>query len=624
MEEESWALCRFFSDPSRVRAFGAATMLDYFTIFTLGGDVLWSYEWNALIDSPINAFVEQCLIEQSHGTRKKFTYKSYTIKWEQNNELGLVFVAVHRSMLTVPYVENLLRLVRNRFEYVFRDAQADYGEFSETFQEVLARCEAEQATTTRGGSDGSETDESGGDGDGEDDDSASFDIEKDAVMVERPVEDALEGLSVGNGDQADAESPEVKKGFDTGKLKALRKKRAGKASSASAAATKKPSGSGSSAPKQKGRRKWGLLGEPETEQQLDFTDGGDAGRGGPAAPVERATGRSLMDDDDNDDGGAVAAAAETGWLGGMMKTLNKKINVSGQAVLEESDVRPILEALKEKLVSKNVAEEVAQKVVDVVESNVVGSRLESFTRVATAVTRALEDALTKILSPGRNINILQEVEACRRDGEPYSIVFIGCNGVGKSTNLAKVAFWLMQHGMKVMIAACDTFRSGAVEQLRTHTQRLGMELFERGYEKDPAAVAREALKKAKEEGCDVVLVDTAGRMQDNEPLMRALSKLINTNSPNLTLFVGEALVGNEAVDQLTKFNSRLIELSPVGQTHKIDGILLTKWDAVEEKVGAALSMVYISGAPVVFIGVGQQYGDLRRLNVKQIVSVLLK
>ncbi|KAJ4873383.1 Phytocyanin domain-containing protein [Raphanus sativus] len=170
------------------------------------------------------------------------------------------------------------------------------------------------------------------------------------------------------------------------------------------------------------------------------------------------------------------------------------------------------------------------------------------------------------------------------------------------------------------MAACDTFRSGAVEQLRTHARRLQIPIFEKGYEKDPAVVAKEAIQEATRNGSDVVLVDTAGRMQDNEPLMRALSKLINLNKPDLVLFVGEALVGNDAVDQLSKFNQKLSDLSNSGTTRLIDGILLTKFDTIDDKVGAALSMVYISGAPVMFVGCGQSYTDLKKLNVKAIIS----
>lgn len=184
---------------------------------------------------------------------------------------------------------------------------------------------------------------------------------------------------------------------------------------------------------------------------------------------------------------------------------------------------------------------------------------------------------------------------------------VGVNGVGKSTSLAKVAYWLLQHGLSVTLAACDTFRSGAVEQLRTHGCRLGVPVFDR-------------IRAARS---DVVLVDTAGRMQDNEPLMRALSKLINLNAPDLVLFVGEALVGNDALDQLTKFNHKLADLSTAPTARLIDGILLTKFDTIDDKVGAALSMVYTSGAPVMFVGCGQTYTDLKKLNVKSIVKTLL-
>lgn len=137
-------------------------------------------------------------------------------------------------------------------------------------------------------------------------------------------------------------------------------------------------------------------------------------------------------------------------------------------------------------------------------------------------------------------------------------------------------------------------------------------------------VAFEAAKAAQRAGIDVLLVDTAGRMQDNEPLMRALSNLINLNQPDLVLFVGEALVGNDAVDQLTKFNRRLADLSATGNQSPIDGIVLTKFDTIDDKVGAALSMVYTSGAPIMFVGCGQTYVDLKRLNVKSVVNSLLK
>ena len=173
-----------------------------------------------------------------------------------------------------------------------------------------------------------------------------------------------------------------------------------------------------------------------------------------------------------------------------------------------------------------------------------------------------------------------------------------------------------------------------MEQLRTHVKRLNslypsqnpnekkdvVELYEKGYGKDAAGIAMEAINHARASHRDVVLIDTAGRMQDNEPLMRSLSKLIGVNDPDLVLFVGEALVGNEAVDQLVKFNRALVDHS----AHTIDGIVLTKFDTVDDKVGSAISMTYITGQPIIFVGTGQTYTDLKMINSKAVVQLLMK
>jgi signal recognition particle receptor subunit alpha len=205
--------------------------------------------------------------------------------------------------------------------------------------------------------------------------------------------------------------------------------------------------------------------------------------------------------------------------------------------------------------------------------------------------------LVQILSPKRRIDILRDCLEAKRNERPYVMTFCGVNGVGKSTNLAKICFWLIENNLNVLIAACDTFRAGAVEQLRTHCRHLNalhpmekhngremVQLYEKGYGKDAAGIAMEAIRHAKEARIDVVLVDTAGRMQDNEPLMRALAKLIKINEPDLVLFVGEALVGNEAVDQLVKFNQALADYSSSANPHVIDGIVLTKFDTIDDKV----------------------------------------
>jgi len=202
----------------------------------------------------------------------------------------------------------------------------------------------------------------------------------------------------------------------------------------------------------------------------------------------------------------------------------------------------------------------------------------------------------------------------------------------------------------VLIAACDTFRAGAVEQLRTHVRNLGalrvggrrvdgrnedgsapaaearsnIELFEQGYGKDAAGIASLALAYARKHAFDVVLIDTAGRMQDNEPLMRALAKLVSVNKPDKIVFVGEALVGNEAVLQLKGFDRALKDYSGVSNPKGLDGMLLTKFDTIDDKVGTSLTATAVTGLPIFFVGVGQSYTDLRTLRVRHIVDALMR
>lgn len=309
----------------------------------------------------------------------------------------------------------------------------------------------------------------------------------------------------------------------------------------------------------------------------------------------------------------------------------------GAKNLSREDMQPVLEKLKDHLISKNVASDIAYKLCDSVAAKLEGRVLGTFDTVAATVKTTLTEALVQILSPKRRVDILRDCMEAKKNKRPYVMSFCGVNGVGKSTNLAKICFWLIENNMSVLIAACDTFRAGAVEQLRTHTRHLNalhppakhggrqmVQLYEKGYGKDAAGIAMEAIRFAKDAQIDIVLVDTAGRMQDNEPLMRALGKLIKVNDPDLVLFVGEALVGNEAVDQLVKFNQALADYSASANPHIIDGIVLTKFDTIDDKVGAAISMTYITGQPIVFVGTGQTYTDLKALNAKAVVQALMK
>nr|CAG8473768.1 1903_t:CDS:10 [Entrophospora candida] len=287
-------------------------------------------------------------------------------------------------------------------------------------------------------------------------------------------------------------------------------------------------------------------------------------------------------------------------------------NITGQKTITEQDLAPALAIMKDHLIKKNVAADIAIHLCESVAKKIVGQKTTTFKSMQSVVKQSMEDSLKRILTPKTSVDLLRDIAQAQSESRPYTICFIGVNGVGKSTNLSKTCFWLLQNGLKVLIAACDTFRSGAVEQLRVHVRNLGalgsdscVELYERGYGKDAAGIAKDAINYAKLNKFDVVLIDTAGRMQDNEPLMRALAK---------------ALVGNEAVDQLTKFNQALKDFSGLQNPRHIDGIILTKFDTIDDKVGAALSMAYTTGQPILFVGTGQTYTDLKNMKVAHIVQ----
>ncbi|XP_020222793.1 signal recognition particle receptor subunit alpha [Cajanus cajan] len=634
-------------------------MLEQLLIFTRGGLILWTCKelGNALKGSPIDTLIRSCLLEERSGAAS-YNYDapgaSYTLKWTFHNELGIVFVAVYQRILHLLYVEDLLAMVKREFSQVYDPKRTAYPDFDETFRqlkmEALARAEDLKRSNLNpvagntkkqvqgnnklgfeggnkkksggvvkngggGGGGGGGGDGGGGDGD----DANGRKLENGHSNGNFVAKDA--NLSDVNGRENG--SPNVG-AFDVHKLQKLRTKGGGKKADTVAKASK-------AEPNKKVTKKNRVWDDAATkETKLDFTDhaGEDGDRNIDFVAADQ--GESMMDkeeivsseseEEDEEDVGKNRKpdAKSKGWFSSMFQS------IAGKANLEKSDLEPALKALKDRLMTKNVAEEIAEKLCESVAASLEGKKLASFTRISSTVQAAMEEALVRILTPRRSIDILRDVHAAKEQRKPYVVVFVGVNGVGKSTNLAKVAYWLLQHNVSVMMAACDTFRSGAVEQLRTHARRLQIPIFEKGYEKDPAIVAKEAIQEASRNGSDVVLVDTAGRMQDNEPLMRALSKLIYLNNPDLVLFVGEALVGNDAVDQLSKFNQKLADLSASANPRLIDGILLTKFDTIDDKVGAALSMVYISGAPVMFVGCGQSYTDLKKLNVKSIVKTLLK
>lgn len=215
----------------------------------------------------------------------------------------------------------------------------------------------------------------------------------------------------------------------------------------------------------------------------------------------------------------------------------------GSKNLTRADMQSVLDKMKDHLIAKNVASDIAEKLCESVAVKLEGRVLGTFDSVANTVKSTLTESLVQILSPKRRVDILRDCMEAQKQSRPYVMTFCGVNGVGKSTNLAKICFWLIENDMRVLIAACDTFRAGAVEQLRTHMKHLNalhpperhggrtmVQLYEKGYGKDAAGIAMEAIRFARDSKIDIVLVDTAGRMQVNNKILKKIIQIIKQKS----------------------------------------------------------------------------------------------
>lgn len=286
----------------------------------------------------------------------------------------------------------------------------------------------------------------------------------------------------------------------------------------------------------------------------------------------------------------------------------KSLVFEQEIILDEKDLTDPLWALEMALLESDVALPVAEEIVSSVKSELVGHKKKIGANTGQLAEDALRSALTKMLSA----NHLDFDAYIKTKEKPVKILFVGVNGTGKTTSIAKVARYLMNHGYSIVLAAGDTFRAGAIEQLEVHGERLGLKVIKHKTGGDPAAVIYDAVEYARAHNKDVVLADTAGRLHTNINLMDQMRKIVRVINPDLLIFVDEAIAGNDAVERARLFN----ESVPIG------GTILTKTDA-DAKGGSAISIAYITGKPVLFLGVGQDYPDLVKFEPQWLVDRLL-
>ncbi|KAL4722281.1 hypothetical protein ACLX1H_010630 [Fusarium chlamydosporum] len=646
-------------------------MLDSFEILTTSGVVVWSRTYTPINPSIINNFIADTFIEEKSGaialsdSRSAATnppYKSdqHTLKWTLVKELGIIFVAVYRSLLHLSWVDKLVDNIKTIFVKLYGEqltkphtTLVECHAFDEYFDVQLEELDQ---TSTKGPS----TTVTAG----------AVPLQEEIISEktgdEPPVAPGLtyRGRHL-NGPQdtlsADESTPAltpngsrpgtpsnhllVAKGGPIAKIS----RRARKAKNQTSA----PASSGDEAPRQKKKtvakkgRKWDADGfaDEDDDVQLDYSARANAtsdseaeGRSTAVDEIDSNTwgstskGKFVLKDLGDEMHEILASEAEkaaeaksqskSGLLGSGVSAISGLFrNVVGGKTLTKEDLDKAMKGMEEHLLQKNVAREAAVRLCEGVEKELVGVKTGSFESINARIQAAMEASLTKMLTPTSSLDLLREIDAITapsvtslRKARPYVMSIVGVNGVGKSTNLSKICFFLLQNKYKVLIAAGDTFRSGAVEQLAVHVRNLKeltareggrVELYQKGYGKDAATVAKDAVSHAAQEGYDVVLIDTAGRRHNDQRLMSSLEKFAKFAQPDKILMVGEALVGTDSVAQARNFNAAF------GAVRTLDGFIISKCDTVGDMVGTLVSLVHATNVPVLFVGVGQHYSDLQ-------------
>ncbi len=275
--------------------------------------------------------------------------------------------------------------------------------------------------------------------------------------------------------------------------------------------------------------------------------------------------------------------------------------------IKESKIEDILWDLKISLLEADVALSVVEEIQEQVKEDLIGKKISRDYELEDVVEASLKNAVKTALKT-EEVDFDERVEEAEK---PFSIMFVGVNGTGKTTTIAKIAQKLQDQGYSCVLAASDTFRAGALEQIQEHGNNLGIKVIKHSKGSDPAAVAYDALEHAEARGKDIVLIDTAGRMQTNKNLMNEMEKIKRVAEPDMIIFVGDALAGSDAVEQAKEFENSVA----------IDGVVLTKIDA-DAKGGAALSIGHAVGRPMLFVGIGEDYEDLVEFDEEWMINRL--
>jgi fused signal recognition particle receptor len=298
----------------------------------------------------------------------------------------------------------------------------------------------------------------------------------------------------------------------------------------------------------------------------------------------------------------------------LKKAFSRAANSVAQKELTEKVLDDVLLDLQIALLESDVAQEVVDELSSKLKKELLGLKLEKEQEATEIVQSKLRAAVAEIFARTNRFDLIEKIKMKKEvKGGPFVVVFLGINGTGKTTTVAKIANLLRKAGFSVVVAAGDTHRAGAIEQLEQHTNRLFLKIVKQRYGADPSSVGRDAYDHAKKNHIDIVLMDTAGRMQTSKNLMDEMGKIVRVVKPDVKLFIGDALAGNDTINQAREFFHYT----------NFDGAILTKVDA-DAKGGSAISIAHITSRPIVYIGIGQGYDDIIPFDSSKFIGSLFE
>lgn len=296
----------------------------------------------------------------------------------------------------------------------------------------------------------------------------------------------------------------------------------------------------------------------------------------------------------------------------LKSSFNGLVQRISQKEMSDKQIGQILDEFLLVLAENDVAYSVAQKICDSLREKLKVVEVRRFSDSTEPAKAALREVLLDVLKGSGEESFFKILDARKSEHKPAIVLFVGVNGTGKTSSIAKMGHLLLKKGYSVVIAAADTYRTGSIEQIEEHARRIGIKTMKHDYGGDAAAVAFDAVNYANAHGINAVLIDTAGRMQTNKNLLEEMKKIARVAKPDLTILVADALTGNDAVEQAQRFSEAV----------QIDGVVLTKLDA-DAKGGSAVSMAAVINKPVLFATIGQDYEDIISFEPTQMVHSIL-